>query len=125
MRQRSVSGAAIDRLEESCSFQNVNRLRYLRLNKLPFPRRYDSLVFGGLVIHRGLALPILILIYQKIPPRMSQNYFPNPVRKSQLRKSLNIYIDLEITGLLDTKEKLQVNACSVGQRREERNCAGS
>ena len=68
MRQRSVSGAAIDRLEESCSFQNVNRLRYLRLNKLPFPRRYDSLVFGGLVIHRGLALPILILIVQQIPP---------------------------------------------------------
>jgi hypothetical protein len=71
-RQISVGGAAIDGLKERRSLENVNRLRDLRLDKLPFARRHGGLVFGGLVIYSGLALLILILIYQKIPPRISQ-----------------------------------------------------
>src|SRR6266545_2717041 len=40
-----------------------------------------------------------------------------------LRKSLHIYIDFETTCLLDTEQKLHVDACAVGQRRAKRNCA--
>ena len=67
MRQVSVGRPAIDRLEESCSFQNVNRLRYLRLDKLAFARRQGCLAFG-FVVHLRSAWRILILIYQEIPP---------------------------------------------------------
>jgi hypothetical protein len=67
-----VGGAAIDGLKERRSLENVNRLRDLRLDERPFARRHPGLVFAGFVIYSGLALLILILIYQKIPPRMSQ-----------------------------------------------------
>jgi hypothetical protein len=59
--KRSVGGPTIDRLKESSSLENVNRLRDLRLDKLPFAGR---LVFAGLIIHTRLAVLILILIYQ-------------------------------------------------------------
>ena len=72
MRQVSVGRPAIDRLKESCGLQNVNRLRYLRLDKLPFARRQGCLVFGGLVVHLRSAWRILILICQEIPPGLSQ-----------------------------------------------------
>ena len=69
-----VGGAAIDGLKERRSLENVNRLRYLRLDELPFARRHLGLVFAGLVIYSGLALLILILIYQEIPPGISQTF---------------------------------------------------
>ena len=71
-RQTSVATSAIEGLKKGCGFENINRLRYLRLDKLSFARRHGSLVFSGLAIYSGLTLLILILIYQKIPPRISQ-----------------------------------------------------
>lgn len=60
----SVGGAAVDGLKEGCGLQNVNRLRYLRLDELPFDRRLGSLFFGSLVIRQRRCLWILILICQ-------------------------------------------------------------
>jgi hypothetical protein len=50
-RQISVGRATIEGLEEGRGLENVNRLRYLRLDKLPFSRGHGGLIFGGLVIH--------------------------------------------------------------------------
>src|SRR2546422_9170486 len=71
-RQISVGAATIYGLKEGRGLENVNRLRYLRLDELPFARGHGCLVFGGLVVHQRSALGILILICQEIPPGLSQ-----------------------------------------------------
>lgn len=50
-RQISVGGATVYSLKEGRGLEHVDRLRNLRLDKLPFARRLGCLVFGGLVIH--------------------------------------------------------------------------
>lgn len=125
-RQTSIGGSAIDRLKESSSFENVDRLRDFRLDELPLARGRGWPIFGGLVIHYRLAL-VFILIYQEIPPGL--NHTKSKVTgagwsfKSQLRKCFNIHIDFESASLLETEQKLQVNACSVCQRRSQGNGA--
>ena len=41
--------------------------------------------------------------------------------KASLRKGLDVHIDAEIARLLDTEQELNVDACSVGQRRAQGN----
>src|SRR6266545_1770438 len=71
-RQISVGSASIDGLKEGRGLEHVNRLRYLRLDKLLFVRGQGCLVFGDLVVRWRSVLRILILICQEIPPGLSQ-----------------------------------------------------
>lgn len=72
LRLTSVCGTAIYCLKEGRGLEHVDRLGYLRFDKLPFARGYECLVFAGLVVHERSALRILILVCQEIPPGMSQ-----------------------------------------------------
>jgi hypothetical protein len=50
-RQISVGRATIDGLKEGRGLENINRLRYLGFDELPFARGHGGLVFGSLVVH--------------------------------------------------------------------------
>jgi len=105
-----VGRAAIDGLKEGRGLENVNGLRYLRFNELPLAGGRGCLVFSVLLIRWRSELLVLILIRQGIPPWFSQTRqkFTGATtfvlfRETDLRKSLNIYIESEITRLLETE----------------------
>lgn len=102
----SVGGAAIDGLKKGRSLENVNRLRYFGFDELPFLQGHRCLVFAALVLS---ALRILILICQEIPPGFGNKpklraRGPSPCwNETCLRQGLDIYIESEVTRLLDSE----------------------